>query len=129
MAAVVPFVRAGVAERVHVSPDLRRAVEYREGRTLTDYEAEQILVSEIDVLLARWAALGRWITAIDAWTPRVVPTKPWDATHGTHSRRWPRVHAQCRSETRAKMSAAQRARWARQKAAGGVVDIPVPRLR
>jgi hypothetical protein len=58
---------------LEVTPELRRAAEYHEGRKLTDHEVGDVLQREIVALLAHWTAVGRWMNHLDMWGENARP--------------------------------------------------------
>jgi hypothetical protein len=130
---VVPF----PLRPVEVTPELRRAAEYHEGRRLKDSEIVEVLKAEFDGILAHWTALGRWMNHLDMWKENARPKlsgkavnnpgleererrslamrKAWARKRASGERlpsSWPHPSRIPTAETRAKMSAGQRRRWA-----------------
>jgi hypothetical protein len=122
---------------IEVTPALRRAAEYHEGRRLKDHEIVEVLKAEFDGILAHWTALGRWMTHLDMWRENARPKlsgkavnnprpeererrslamrKAWARKRANGERLpavWPRKTRLPTAETRAKMSEGQRRRWA-----------------
>jgi hypothetical protein len=56
-----------------VTPDLRCAAEYHEGRKLTDHEVVDVLQQAVAAVLAHWAAVGAWVTHMENWNPVIRP--------------------------------------------------------
>lgn len=85
-----------------LTPDLKRAAEYRVGHGLTDLEAVTVIDAEIDAVVVRLSRLGACIARVGAWAPRVRPLgypSGWRNSAQKHQQ-----------------SVAMRASWARRKA-------------
>ena len=91
-----------------LTPDLRRGVMYRMGRSLNDDDVLRILNEEIRAILDQYRRLGAWVARIDA-------TKPRDPSWATRrlsgiTKNNPDDHE------RARRSASMKAVWAARKA-------------
>jgi hypothetical protein len=107
---------------------LSRVAAARVGHPVSATEAARILEAELIALIAHWQHLGQWMLALDEQEARLPPpvrrvlTPVIPTTHRWHDdaapvamRRFPKHHV-VTADSRARMSAAKKAWWARKKA-------------
>ena len=108
--SILPF--SSSAWSVPVTPELRRAAEYREGRKLSDREILNLLQQELHALVSRWSELGRWLDHLDRWHPAVRPKLSQIAVNNPSQ------------EERDRRSAAMKRVWAAKRARGERLPSP-----